>query len=105
LKGLVVIFCMLAVPQLTMAKGGKPLPGIKMDYAMMVRMVADTTAPGQGKKSSDKTGENSKDQTQVQEVKVIPIARRQPIPVPVNVNIQPVKIIKPIVKPVIRILH
>ena len=88
-----------------MAKGGKPLLGIKMDYAMMVRMVADTTAPGQKKKSSDKTDENSKDQTQVQEVKVIPIARRQPIPVPVNINIQPVKIIKPIIKPVIRILH
>jgi len=76
LKGLVVIFCMMTVPKWTMAKSGKPLPGIKMDYAIVVRMVADTTAPGQ-KKSSDKTDEDSKDQTKVQEVKVIPIARKE----------------------------
>ena len=105
LKGLVVIFCMITVPKWTMAKGGKPLNGIKIDYGVITRMIADTTLPETAKKSTDKKEEKADAQTPVQVVKAIPIARRQPIPVPVNVNIQPVKIIKPIVKPVIRILH
>ncbi|HSN08293.1 MAG TPA: hypothetical protein VLS85_04600 [Hanamia sp.] len=110
LKGFIVIFCMLTFPQLTMAKGGKPLPGIKMDYGMITRMIADTTLPETAKKSTDKKEGKSDEQTPVQVVKVIPLARRQPIPVPVKVNVKPVKIIqpkiiKPIVKPVIRILH
>jgi hypothetical protein len=105
LKGFIVIFCMLTLPQLTMAKGGKPLPGIKMDYGMITRMIADTTLPETAKKSTDKKEGKSDEQTSVQVVKVIPLARRQPIPVPVKVNVQPIKIIKPIVKPVIRILH
>lgn len=105
LKGLIVIFCMISVPQLTFAKGGKPVTGIKMNYAVITRMIADTTLPEPAKKTSNRKEENAGEQTQVQVVKVIPLARRQPIPVPVKVNVQPVKIIKPIVKPVIRILH
>jgi len=110
LKGLVVIFCMITVPKWTLAKGGKPLPGITMDYGVITRMIADTTLPETAKKSTDKKEEKKEEQTQVQVVKVIPIARRQPIPVPLKVNVQPVKIIqpkiiKPVVKPVIRILH
>ncbi|MDE3183894.1 MAG: hypothetical protein KGM16_10795 [Bacteroidota bacterium] len=105
LKGLVVIFCMLTLPQLTMAKDGKPLPGIKIDYGMITRMIADTTRPETAKKSTDKKEGKSDEQTPVQVVKVIPPARRQSIPVPVKINVHPVKIIKPVVKPIIRILH
>lgn len=105
LKGLVVIFCMITLPKWTMAKGGKPLPGIKVDYGVITRMIADTTLPETEKKSTDKKEEKTDEQTPVQVVKVIPLARRQSIPVPVKINVHPVKIIKPIVKPVIRILH
>lgn len=110
LKGLVVIFCLITVPKWTMAKGGKPLPGIRIDYGEITRMIADTTLPETAKKSTDKKEEKTDEQTQVEVVKVIPQARRQPIPVPVKVNIQPVKIIqpkiiRPVVKPVIKILN
>lgn len=95
----------MTVPQLTFAGGGKPVPVIKMDYAAITRMISDTTVPEPAKQSSNKKDEKAGEQSQVPVVKVIPLARRQPIPVPVRVNVQPVKIIKPIVKPVIKILH
>jgi hypothetical protein len=105
LKGLIVIVYMITAPKWTMAEGGKPLPRIKMDYRVIVHMIADTTLPEKAKESTDKKKEKTEEQSPVQVVKVIPIARRQPIPVPVKVNVRPVKIIKPVVKPVIRILH
>lgn len=38
-------------------------------------------------------------------IKRVPVARRLPIPVPVKVNIKPVRIIQPIIKPIIKVLH
>lgn len=110
LKGMTILFCMITASKWTMAKGGKPLPCIKIDYGVIIRMISDTTLPQKSKKPDDKKEEKTEGQTPVQVVKVIPQARRQPIPVPVKVNVQPVKIIKPriirpVVKPVINILH
>ena len=110
LKGLVIILCIITAPKWTMAEGGKPLPCLKMDYSVLAPMMADTTLPQTQKNSGDKKEEKTEGQAPVQVVKVIPHARRQPIPVPVKVNVQPVKIIKPkiispVVRPVIKILH
>ena len=113
IKGLIVIFCMLILPH-AKAADGKPCTEIKMSY-VQIQMISDTTLPEKDQKSPQekKTGEKQENAIQdktVEVVKVIPNARRQPIPVPVKVNVKPVKIIKPkiikpVVKPVIKILH
>ena len=97
------------------AADGKPCAGIKINYVQINQVIADTTAPAKDNKASEgKTGEqkeeNKTEEKPVEVVKVIPNARRQPIPVPVKVNVKPVKIIKPkiikpVLKPVIKILH
>jgi len=113
IKGLIVIFCMIILPQ-AKAANGKPCTGIKMKY-VQIQMIADSTIPQKDQKSTQEKTVAEKQEKTVQDktvevVKVIPNARRQPIPVPVKVNVKPVKIIKPkiikpVVKPVIKILH
>ena len=115
IKGLIVIFCMMAFPHVVKAADGKPSAGIKMNYVQINQLIGDTTVPAKDKKTApEKTGaeqeENTTEDKPVDVVKVIPNARRQPIPVPVKVNVKPVKIIKPkimkpVLKPVIRIIH
>lgn len=108
LKGLIIIFGIIVTPRFVFAGNGKPCTALKINYAAINHIIADTTLPEPGEKPAPKK-EEVVDKT-VEVVKVIPKARRQPIPVPVKVNVQPVKIIKPkiikpVVKPVIKILH
>lgn len=113
IKVLIVIFCMLVLPR-AKAADGKPCTDIKMKYVQMPQ-ISDTTIPEKDQKSPQEKTAGEKQENTVQDktvevVKVIPNARRQPIPVPVKVNVKPVKIIKPkiikpVVKPVIKILH
>ena len=109
IKGLIIVFCMAGMVQPALASG-KPFNDFKMNYSPVKQLLADTTLPGKDEKKSGKKEENTKDNQKEEVVKVIPKARKQPIPVPVKVNVQPVKIIKPkiikpVVKPVIKILH
>jgi len=109
-KGLIVVLCIISIPHFAFAGDGKPSIVIKMDYAVINQIVADNTFPAPDKKASKEKEEKAADKNPVEEVKVIPKARRQAIPLPVKVNIQPVKIIKPkiikpVIKSVIKILH
>ncbi len=109
LKGLIVIFGIIVTPGFVLAGDGKPCTAMKINYTAINHIIADTTLPEPDEKPTPKKEEKVVDKT-VEVVKVIPKARRQPIPVPVKVNVQPVKIIKPkiikpVVKPVIKILH
>lgn len=112
IKGLIIIFCMAAMVKPVVASG-KPCNEIKINYSSVNRLIADTTLPGNdakvASKKQEKKEDNITDDQKTEVVKVIPKARKQSIPVPVKVNIQPVKIIKPkiktVVKPVIKILH
>jgi hypothetical protein len=110
LKGLIIVFGIIAAPRFVFADDGKPSGTIKINYTSINQIVADTTLPAQDQKTSEKKEEKTDNNNPVEVVKVIPKARRQAIPVPVKVNVQPIKIIrqniiKPVVKPVIRILH
>jgi hypothetical protein len=114
IKGLIIIFFVAIMPRPVQASGGKPPGDIKINYTSINRLIGDTTLPARDEKAPDKKEEKKQENTtpdqQVEVVKVIPKARRQSIPVPVKVNVQPVKvikpkIIKPVVKPVIKILH
>ncbi len=110
LKGLIVVICIVSLPHFSFAGDGKPATSIKMDYALINQIVADTTLPAQDQKTSEKKEEKADNNDPVEVVKVIPKARRQAIPMPVKINVQPVKIIKPkiikpVLKPVIKILH
>lgn len=111
---MIIIFATVATTRPAMASGGKPLTDIKISYPSINRLIADTTVPAKDEKAAgekeEKKEENTTADQQVEVVKVIPKARRQSIPVPLKVNVQPVKvikpkIIKPVVKPVIKILH
>ena len=114
IKGLVFIFFMAALPVMGMAANGKPPVVIKINYKQFEQIVSDTTVPKIAEKKEEKADAKNDEKTNqnapVNVVKVIPKARRQPIPVPVKVTVHPVKIIKPkiikpVVKPVIKILH
>ena len=105
---LATLFFVVSVPHFLLAADGKPSTRINLQYAAINQVVADTTFPAQDQKTPEKKDAKTDEKNPV--VKVIPSARRQPIPVPVKVKVQPVKIIKPkiikpVVKPVIKILH
>ena len=114
LKGLVIVFWIAVLPHLAFAS--KP-SCTKMNFSRFYQIAADTTSPAKDNASTvneEKTGAAKQDNTngneQVQVVKVIPKARKQPVPVPVKVNVHAVKvikpkIIKPVVKPLIKIFH
>lgn len=109
IKGLIVFSCITTAPFLALANNDKPAP-VKINFAQINQVIADTTLPVKDRKSSEKNEGDVSQQDQVEVVKVIPKARRQPVPVPVKVNVRPVKIIKPkiikpVLKPVIKILH
>ncbi len=101
---------MVSIPHFLFAATGKPFGRIHLNYSILNQMAGDTTIPAGDQKSTEKTAENTLPNTPAEVVKVIPKARRQPIPVPVKVKVPAVKIIKPkiikpVVKPVIKILH
>ncbi len=109
IKSWPILFCMAALPHLSRAEGGKPFSGISCNLAIE-KVAGDTVVPKDSKENSTTKDDKNDQPTPSQVVKVIPKARRQPVPVPVKVNVQPVKIIKPkiikpVVKPVIKILH
>ena len=97
LKSLVAILLVGFLPKLSLATGGKPTIVFRES---LINSIKDTTLP-----VPEQTLVNTKDKKKVKTIKVLPKTHRQPIPVPVNVNVPKVKIIKPIVKPVIKILH
>ncbi|MEO7045985.1 MAG: hypothetical protein ABI091_11810 [Ferruginibacter sp.] len=108
-KSLIALFFMIFIPHFLFASAGKP-GRIKTDYGVNYQLVSDTTLPPQDKKNKKKKDEKTDNSNPEEVVKVIPIARRQPVPVPLKVIVLPVKIIKPniikpVVKPVIKILH
>lgn len=116
-KSVLLVLSMVVIPHLGLAANGKPFDS-KTNYRLVQLTIADTTLPVTAKNTPDKPDqkpavkeeEKNDPHLPVQVVKVIPKARRQPIPVPVKVNVRPVKImkpkiIKPVVKPVIKILH
>ncbi|MGN6265312.1 MAG: hypothetical protein ACTHM5_06540 [Ginsengibacter sp.] len=86
-------------PGILLASTGKP--NIVFSKALM-NSFQDTTLPASEQKVVD-----VKDKQEVQVIKVLPKTHRQPIPVPVKlkVNVPKVKAIKPVVKPVIKILR
>ncbi|RNI40157.1 hypothetical protein EFY79_02340 [Hanamia caeni] len=98
-KGVVALFFVGFLPEISLASGGKP--NIVFSKTLM-NSFQDTTLP-----ASEQKVVNVKDKQEVQVIKVLPKAHRQPIPVPVKikVNVPKVKAIKPVVKPVIKILH
>lgn len=106
-----IISLLFILPGLALASEGNPVLHLKT--TQFQQAVADTTLPTASqdeKETKEKKEDKSQNKPDPQVVKVIPKARRQPIPVPVKVNIHPVKvikpkIIKPIVKPVIKIVH
>jgi hypothetical protein len=96
LKSLVAVLLIGLLPKLSLATGGKP--NIIFRKTLM-NCVQDTLPP-----NADQTAVN-KDGKKVNTIKVLPNPHRQPIPVPLKVKVPQVKIIKPLVKPVIKILH
>lgn len=107
---LAILFCFVSIPHFLFAAVGKPSGKFQLNYPALNQILGDTTVPAKDQKSVEKKDENTGENNPGQVVKVIPKARRQPIPVPVKVNVQPVKIItpkiiKPVIKPVIKIFH
>ncbi|HEU5052182.1 MAG TPA: hypothetical protein VFT78_03670 [Hanamia sp.] len=107
----IIVTLLFILPGLALASEGNPTFHLKT--IRFNRAIADTTLPTatqDQKETKEKKEDNSQNNPDPQIVKVIPKARKQPIPVPVKVNIHPVKVIKPkiirpIVKPVIKIVH
>jgi hypothetical protein len=97
-KGCIGMFFIISLPQWVMAKEGKPLCNITFNHVANL-MQSDTLPPPK----NSAAGTNGKPAVAI--IKVVPKARRQPVPIPVIVKVKPVKIVKPIIKPLIRILH
>jgi len=99
LKSVVALLFVGFFPELLLASGGKP--NIVFSKSLM-NSFQDTTVP-----VSEQKVVNVKDKQEVQVIKVLPKTHRQPIPVPVKlkVRVPKVKAIKPVVKPVIKILR
>jgi hypothetical protein len=93
LKSLTAILIVGFFPRDLWALGGKP-------NITLMNPIRDTSLP-----APKQTVVKTKDKKEVKAIKVLPKAHRQPIPVPVKVKVPKVKVIKPTVKPVIKILH
>ncbi|MGN6532176.1 MAG: hypothetical protein ACTHK0_10525 [Ginsengibacter sp.] len=96
LKTLVGLLLVALLPKLSLADGGKP--SIVFRKTLM-NSIQDTLPPLPAQTAVNK------DEKKVNTIKVLPNPHRQPVPVPVKVTVPQVKIIKPVVKPVIKILH
>ena len=99
LKSVVALLFIGFLPEILLASGGKPT---LVFSETLMNSFQDTTLP-----ASEQKAVNVKDKQEVQVIKVLPKTHRQPIPVPVKVKVKvpKVKAIKPVVKPVIKILH
>lgn len=96
LKSLLAVLLVAFLPKLSLASGGKPTIIFRKTLMNSIR---DTVPPPPAQTAVDKDGKK------VHTIKVLPNPHRQPIPVPVTVKVPQVKVIKPVVKPVIKILH
>jgi len=99
LKGLIAGFLFLSLPGWLLADTGGPVWHFKFTNLL----ASDTIPPSSQVKSTVVT--NDQATGEVKTIKVVPKARRQPVPVPVKIEVKPVKIIKPIIKPIIKVLH
>ena len=97
LKSLTAILIVGFFPKDLLASEGKP--NIVFRETLM-NSIGDTSLP-----APKQTVVKTKNKKEVKAIKVLPKAHRQPIPVPVKVKVPKVKVIKPTVKPVIKILH
>ena len=110
-KTWIIVIVLFILPGLALASEGTPTFHLKT--IRFKRAIADTTLPSAAqdqKETKEKKEDESQNKTGAQVVKVIPKARKQPIPVPVKVNVHVIKvikpkIIKPVIKPVIKIVH
>jgi hypothetical protein len=106
LKGFIGMFFMISIPQWALAIDGKPVGNILFNHTAISQMQSDTIPPPKkNMENNNQPGENVDKKPVAGVIKVVPKARRQSVPIPVNVKVKPVKIITPIIKPVIRILH
>jgi hypothetical protein len=96
LKSLLAVLLVAFLPKLSLATGGKPNIIFRKT---LTNFIQDTLPPLPAQTTANK------DEKKVNTIKVLPNPHRQPIPVPVKVTVPQVKIIKPVVKPVIKILH
>ena len=96
LKSLLAVLLVAFLPKLSLATGGKP--NIIFRKTLM-NCIQDTLPPKPAQTAVNKDGKK------VNTIKVLPNPHRQPIPDPVKVKVPQVKIIKPVVKPIIKILH
>lgn len=99
LKSVMALLFVGFLPEILLASGSKPNIGFSKNLMNSLR---DTTQP-----APEQTVVNVKDKQEVQVIKVLPKTHRQPIPVPVKVKVKvpKIKVIKPVVKPVIKILR
>ena len=96
LKSLVALLIVGFAPKLSVAASGKPNI---VSREFLINSIQDTLPPKPAQTVVNKDGKK------VNTIKVLPNPHRQPIPVPVKVKVPQVKIIKPVVKPIIKILH
>jgi hypothetical protein len=105
MKGSIILKSLMAglllgfLPKWSLATGGQPT--VVFSKTLM-KAIQDTTLP-----VPKQTVVDTKDKKKVEPIKVLPKTHRQPIPVPVKVKVKvpKVKVIKPVVKPVIKIVH
>lgn len=88
-------FLFIAAPLRGFANEGKPVCRLKFRYIMSTTSLSDSLPAVAAKKVS------APDST----IKEVPKSRKQQVPIAVSTQIKQVKIIKPIIKPVIKVLH
>lgn len=91
------ILSILLCPIFAKANDGKPTYNNSINKLILPNLVDTLPPKKKDAASSDNTSEDI--------IKVLPKARKQAIPIPVNLAIKPVILIKPIIKPIIKILH
>lgn len=78
-----------------LANEGKPVHHIKLRYMVTAVLLSDSlpVTVARTAKTPDST------------IREVPKARKQQVPIPVSTRIKPIKVIKPIIKPIIKVLH
>jgi hypothetical protein len=95
-------FILIAVvPQTAKGNDHQPVCRWKLNIKTVIRFGTDTL-PAPPKVSEKVAGKSAADSSSIKEV---PKARKQVVPIPVVQQIKPIKTIKPIIKPVIKILN
>ena len=105
--GLMGMCIMIGTPQLVNAMNGDPVAQFRLNPAAFNLLKMDTIqTPVISIDSSHKTpGQVVTNKPGKGVIVKVPKARRQPIPIPVRMNVKPIKIIKPIIRPILKVLH